>query len=84
MPSVLGVGFVGVSIISENTGEAFSDLFVHKYMKIQKMVVKQTGNRCRGLFLKLKPISRYETTLDVGCEELVRPVTGGFVSEHWA
>lgn len=82
VPYVLGVGFVGVSIVVEKLENPFSDIILHKYVKIQKMVVKQTGNRCRGFFLKLTPVSHYDSLLDVGCEELLRPIVDGFVSER--
>lgn len=49
-------------------------------MKILKIEVKHTGRRCKGFFCKLKPVSRYDSLLDAGCEELIGPVTEGFVS----
>lgn len=50
-------------------------------MKILKVAYKQIGTRCKNPFVKLTPVSRYETTITVTCEELTRPIDKGFVSD---
>lgn len=72
---------VGVSLIKPLKVQ-FINVYA-QYMKIIKIDVKQTGRRCKGFFSKLRAISRYETMLDVGCEEFPIPLTEGFVSNDF-
>lgn len=53
---------------------------IFQYAKVTKIEYNVTGTRCQNPYCRVKPVSRYDSVVDAGCDHFQRPVYGGFVS----